>query len=260
MHVLLPPSEAKRPGGRGRPLAARARTHPLASARGRVIAALTELLETEEAAAALLLPPSAVAEALSDNASALSSPTMPAIERYCGVVYEGLDVASLTPRARRLANQSVLVFSGLFGVLRGGDPTPRYRVPGKATLPGIGVATAYWRRELDAIVPKMLGRGLIVDLRSSDYAAMWNPAPGSAAAGRLVKVRVLSVKPDGSRGVVSYPSKLAKGRLTAALLEQGAAGAVARTAEDIAEAWTSLGGHHAECRPGKLGVALDLFD
>ncbi len=71
-------------------------------------------------------------------------------------------------------------------------------------------------------MPALLDRGPLIDLRSGDYAAMWQPAGTEAA--RLIGVRVLSPRPDGTLGVISFASKLAKGRLTAALLERRAAG------------------------------------
>ena len=44
---------------------------------------------------------------------------MPAIERYRGVVYDGLAVDSLPDSARSAADHSVLIFSGLLGSEQG---------------------------------------------------------------------------------------------------------------------------------------------
>src|SRR5204862_6726104 len=60
--------------------------------------------------------------------------------------------------------------------------------------------------------------GLVVDLRSSTYAALWRPAPDLAK--RVVTVRVLH-EVDGKRQVVSHFNKATKGRLVRALLEDG---------------------------------------
>ncbi len=56
---------------------------------------------------------------------------MPALDRYAGIVYDGLFLQPLSEAARAVADREVLIFSGLFGVLRGGDPVPAYRVPGQ---------------------------------------------------------------------------------------------------------------------------------
>lgn len=209
--------------------------------------ALQRLLtgSTAEAAAALLLPPATVDAALAANARVADAATVPALQRYAGTVYDGLASTTLTAAEHRLAARSVLVFSGLFGVVRGDEPVPPYRVPAKAALPGLGVAGTFWRPILDAAMPELLSRGgLIVDLRSSDYAAMWRPAGGLAR--RVVTVRVLSPLPSGRWGVVSYPSKFAKGQLVGALARRSAAGDPVAGVDDVAAAWLAGGGPRAE--------------
>ncbi|HST47291.1 YaaA family protein [Jatrophihabitans sp.] len=258
MRILLPPSEAKNPGGRGLPLARRQRRQPIEDSRELVLRALEELLAGTagaDPARSLLLPDSVADAALADNRRVRTAPTMPALDRYAGIVYDGLFLQPLSDAARAVANREVLIFSGLFGVLRGGDPVPNYRVPAKAWLPGLGVLSTFWRPRLDALVPDLLDRGPVLDLRSGDYAAMWQPA---GPAGRLIEVRVLSPRPDGTLGVISFASKLAKGRLTAALLERRAAGLPVRTVADIAAAWQVAGGSDLVERRTPRGSALDL--
>lgn len=205
-----------------------------------------------EAAAALLLPPGVAHDALAQNRSVRESATTPALRRYAGVVYDGLGYEGLPERVQRVAGRDVLIFSGLWGVLRGNEPVPDYRVPAKAVLPGIGAAARFWRKVLDRELPAMLGRGLIVDLRSSDYAAMWRPGP--ALAGRIVVARLLSPLPRGGLGVISYNSKYAKGRLAAALLSQVADGGSVRSADDVARTWLALGGEVDRADSGRLDL------
>jgi cytoplasmic iron level regulating protein YaaA (DUF328/UPF0246 family) len=259
MRILLPPSEAKHPGGRGRSLTARDSGSDLEAARREVLTALRALLATPQAATNLMLPPSVAAAALTANANAASGPTLPAMHRYAGVVYDGLAVAGLSEAARKLARRELIIFSGLLGASRGGDPVPDYRLPAKAQLPGIGTAATYWRRRLAVLLPPLLDGGLILDLRSSDYAAMWRPAADSELATRLIGVRILSRTPAGKLAVVSYPSKLAKGRLTAALLERRAAGDRIASAEEVLAAWTGLGGDGHIVRTGS-STALELVE
>jgi cytoplasmic iron level regulating protein YaaA (DUF328/UPF0246 family) len=261
VRILLPPSEAKQPGGRGRGLTAEPRPDDeLARHRAELLAALSRLLDRPDAAEKLLLPPSVAESALAVNRQVATAPTLPAMRRYAGTVYQGLAVAGLSPAATRLARTTLLIFSGLLGVSRGGDPVPDYRVPAKAVLPGIGVAGTFWRPRLAGLLPALLGSGPIVDLRSSDYAAMWQPAAGSALAGRLISVRVLSPTPAGRLAVVSYRSKLAKGRLAAALLERQAAGHRVTGPSDLLAAWTELGGSGGEPHGTTRGTTLDLIE
>jgi hypothetical protein len=251
VHLLLPPSEGKSTGGRGRPLRNRPDGDgPLAAGRRTALAALHQLVRGDpgSAADALLLPPGVAADALAVNAAVLDSPTTPALRRYAGVVYDGLAFAELRADEQRLAGRCTLIFSGLFGVVRGDEPVPAYRVPAKAVLPGLGIASTFWRPVLAEMLAATLRRGLIVDMRSTDYAAMWR-APRKTAA-RMVAVRVLSPAPRGGHAVISYNSKHAKGRLAAALVRRVAAGEPVDSADDIAVAWSACGGAGSAATPG----------
>ncbi|MDQ1732732.1 MAG: uncharacterized protein QOK10_2891, partial [Pseudonocardiales bacterium] len=260
VRLLLPPSEGKLAGGRGKPLSERPASSDLDPARATVRDALEALLvsaDRETIARALALPASVVDEAVTDNGSILSTATMPAVARYAGIVYDGLCVRELSAAARRRADRDVLIFSGLFGVLRGGEPIPVYRVPAKASLPGLGIAGTFWRRHLDSQLPSMLGGGLIIDLRSADYAAMWKPRDEAARA-RLISVRILSPRPAGDFAVISYPSKYHKGRLAAALLERAAGSAPVASPQDILDTWSGLGGLDGRIIDSPAGVAVEL--
>jgi hypothetical protein len=78
-------------------------------------------------------------------------------------------------------------------------------------------------------------------------------------ASRLVSVRIHSRKPDGTSGVISYNSKLAKGKLAAALLERRAAGQGVATVGDVVDAWNAVGGNGAIERDA-IGIAIDLVE
>jgi cytoplasmic iron level regulating protein YaaA (DUF328/UPF0246 family) len=262
VRILLPPSETKNPGGRGASLSQRIRSGPLAAAQDEVLAALSALVadggSTSVAAAALALPASIAESALADDRDVLRARTMPALLRYCGVVYDGLAAADFDQPTTAAANRSVLIFCGLFGVLRARDPVPPYRVPAKAKLPGIGVAGTFWRPRLEQLLPPMLGRGPVIDLRSSDYAAMWQPRPADRVSEQLIAVRIVSPRPDRSLGVISFPSKLGKGRLAAGLLSRASRGEPVRGPADVIEAWLSVGGKSGRVLPSPRGALVEL--
>jgi hypothetical protein len=71
---------------------------------------------------------------------------------------------------------------------------------------------------------------------------------------------VLSQRPNGTIGVISYRSKLGKGKLAAALLEQSAAGKPVTSATDVAEAWLRDGGRDVRESATAVGCTLDLVD
>jgi hypothetical protein len=135
---------------------------------------------------------------------------------YTGVLYDALDLAGL--HRRGVATDRLLIFSGLWGVLRPGDRIPHYRCSAGVKLPVAGSVSAVWRAALRAPLAAHAGDELVVDLRSGAYAGLW--APG----GNAVTVRVLHERESGgvvSRSVVSHFNKATKGRLTRALLESG---------------------------------------
>ena len=221
--VLLPPSEAKAPGGTGAAVGRRPAlsTPGLAAARAALIAALRRAAAADPTgtAAGLRLPPALAGAALAANRAVATAPSLPALDRYAGVLYAALGAAHLSPAARARAETEVLVFSGLWGVVRGGDPVPDYRVPAAGSVPGLGSVTAHWRAPLAATMPALVGDQAVLDLRSTDYRAMWRP--DRALAERVVTVRVLAERGTGAArrtGPVSHHAKQVKGRLARHLL------------------------------------------
>ncbi|BBX08017.1 peroxide stress protein YaaA [Mycolicibacterium aichiense] len=228
MIVLLPPSETKCSGGDGPPLRLDGLSYPaLGPLRRDLLDELVTLAADREACrAALGISPAQDAE-IDRNAALLSSPTLPAIVRYTGVLYDALDVESLRGAAKARAHARLAVGSALFGVLRADDPIPAYRLSAGSKLPGSATLAARWRPVLEPVLAEMAAAELIVDLRSGSYAAL----------GRLpdaVRVDVLAEHPDGRRTVVTHFNKAHKGRFARALAtsrsEPGDAAAVAAVA------------------------------
>ena len=221
MLVLLPPSEGKAVGRRGRPLDLASLSYPeLTPVRAQLVEALSQLAVDEPDALqrALGLTDGQRSE-LDKDARLRTAPTLPAGALYTGVVYDNLDLCSLQGAARRRATTSLVVASALFGLLRPGDRVPSYRLSGATMLPGLGGLVPLWRPVLEPLLAKE--RGLVVDLRSGAYAQL-------ARVPKAVEVRVLR-EVDGQRTTVSHDNKWTKGRLARALCEHGA-----RTVADVA--------------------------
>ncbi|MCF6521826.1 peroxide stress protein YaaA [Streptomyces sp. JJ36] len=241
MLVLLPPSEGKATAESGPSLDLGALSLPeLAPERERVLDELVSLCSgDEEKAREVLGLGERLRGEVARNAALRSAPARPAGEVYTGVLYDALDLASLSAAAGERAARSLLVFSGLWGVVGVRDRIPAYRCPGGVRLPGLGPLGGYWREPLSGVLPRAAAGGLVLDLRSSAYAAMWRPA--GELAGRTATVRVLHARTvDGveRRSVVSHFNKATKGRLVRALLE---AGAVPGSPAELVEAVRDLG-------------------
>ncbi|MEU9100593.1 peroxide stress protein YaaA [Streptomyces sp. NPDC048361] len=226
MLVLLPPSEGKAASGRGAPLKAESLSLPgLARARATILDELVELCAADEDKARDVLGLSeGLRGEIAKNVELRTAGTRPAGEIYTGVLYDALGLATLDAAAKRRAAKSLLVFSGLWGAVHTGDRIPSYRCSMGVKLPGLGALGAYWRTVMDPVMTEAAGTGLVLDLRSSAYAAAWKPK--GAVAGRTATVRVLhSQTVDGveKRSVVSHFNKATKGRLVRDLLTAGAA-------------------------------------
>jgi cytoplasmic iron level regulating protein YaaA (DUF328/UPF0246 family) len=209
--VLLPPSETKHPGGDGPPMRLDDLSYPeLSPLRAALVDELVELsADPPECRRALGLSASQQIE-IERNAALRSAPTMPAINRYTGVLYDALDIESLTGAAAGRARARLAVGSALFGILRADDSIPAYRLSATSKLPGRAALSTRWRPLLEPVLTRLAADELVVDLRSGSYAALGKVSDA-------VHVDVVSERLDGTRAVVSHFNKAHKGRLARAL-------------------------------------------
>ena len=99
------------------------------------------------------------------------------------------------------------------------DRIPAYRLSGDAVAARASAASPpHWRDALGPALEEAVGDRLLVDLRSSMYAAFWRPP--ATLARRVATVRVLH-EVAGKRQVVSHFNKATKGRIVRELLEVG---------------------------------------
>ncbi|WP_029109494.1 peroxide stress protein YaaA [Mycobacterium sp. URHD0025] len=211
MIVLLPPSETKRTGGDGPPVRLDVLSSPeLTPLRQSLIDELVDLAADPPACRkALGISASQDAE-IQRNATLRQAPTMPAIERYTGVLYDALDIGSLRGTAVTRARTRLAVGSALFGLLRADDPVPAYRLSASSKLPAQPGLAKRWRPLLEPVLADLSTRELIVDLRSGSYEGLGRIAGA-------VRVQVLAEHSDGHRTVVSHFNKAHKGHLARTL-------------------------------------------
>ncbi|HEX2283317.1 MAG TPA: peroxide stress protein YaaA [Mycobacterium sp.] len=246
MIVLLPPSETKRADGDGQPLRLDALSWcELAPLRAALVDELVALAADREASRRALGLSASQDVEIERNAALRVAPTLPAINRYTGVLYDALDMDSLRGAAAGRARARLAVGSALFGLLRADDPVPAYRLSATSKLPGQPTLAARWRPLLQPVLAHMAARELIVDLRSGSYAAL-------GRSPNAVQVEVVAEHSDGTRTVVSHFNKAHKGRLARVLAttrsepdDAGAVAAIARRA-----------GMRVERRGGQLTVVV----
>lgn len=186
--ILLPPSESKTGRARGKPADLERVSFPeLASTRAKVAAALAQISAHPDAPTLLGVSANLRAD-IAHNSRLGSAPAVRVADLYSGVLYEALDLASMDPAARRRANRWLVVVSALFGALRPADKIPPYRLSMGVNLGELGPLAGVWRAPLASVLPRAAGRGMIVDARSSTYAAAW--VPQGLLANRWVQIRV----------------------------------------------------------------------
>ncbi|MET1053171.1 MAG: peroxide stress protein YaaA [Mycetocola sp.] len=234
MLILLPPSETKRVGGTGRSLSLDVLRFPeLTDARRALTTDVVALSADRDAAiAALKLGPKQHIE-VETNRLLWESPTLPALDRYTGVLFDALDAASLTDDARSFAGRHLVIHAALLGPIGALDPIPAYRLSHDSRVPGRPLKR-HWRTAVAASLAAE--PGLVLDLRSEAYVAL-----GAAPAGAEF-LRVLTEGAGGARRALNHFNKKAKGEFTRAILE---AGIDFRTADELLD-WARTAGFRLE--------------
>lgn len=248
MLFLLPPSETKRDGGTGAALELTALSFPmLTDARRAVLDALARLsADDAEAVRALKLGAKAAPLELARNRALEGSGTMPAIERYTGVLYDALDVGSWGADARARASDHLIVHSALFGLVAADDRVPAYRLSHDSRLPGL-VLRSHWARSNAAVLARL--DGPLIDLRSEGYAAL-GPLPARDDA---LFVRVVAIGDDGVARALNHFNKKGKGEYLRALLQHGP---VPASVDELCTVSTALGWPLRRSQPGELELVV----
>ena len=223
MLIILPPSETKAHGGNGAALNWDELSFPALNPIRQEIAAELSSLDVDEALEVLKLSEKLRGEAES-NRELASSPTMPALERFTGVLYDALDAPTLPPEARSY----LAVGDALFGLVRADDLIPHYRLSGSTKLGGRTLKSRWGTAITDELHALVDAGEFLIDMRSGTYQQL----------GKLkdvATVRVETVQEDGSRKVVSHFNKHYKGELARVLALSGERVSSLKDAASIAQ-------------------------
>lgn len=226
MLILLPPSETKRPGGDGLPLDTRGLRFPsLAPERDRAVDALVALSADPDAAARVLKLSERQRGEIAVNAGLRAAPTMPAVDRYTGVLFDALDAVTLDAPARAWLGEHVAIHGAPFGLVSALDPVPAYRLGAAASVPGLGPLRRLWA---DAVTAALAAEAptFVLDLRSAAYIGL-GPVPNEIPH---LTPRIVSVGEDGVARALNHFNKHAKGALVRRLATERP---VIRTRDDF---------------------------
>jgi len=211
MKILLPPSETKHEGGDGSPLDLDSLVLPsLNERRSAVLEALIDLAADEEAARRVLKLSERQRGDIAHNRALRSAPTMPAIDRYTGVLFDALDARSLSAVSRRWLGEHVWIHSAPLGPVGALDAVPVYRLAAGTSLPGLPALRRHWAEATSAAITEA-APSFVLDLRSEAYVAL-GPVPGSVSS---AYVRVVTAHGRA----LNHFNKKSKGLLVRAIAE-----------------------------------------
>lgn len=220
---MLPPSESKAWGGSGTPWNTDSLSFPRLNATRRQIASDLARLDDATAQTTLGLSDKQLDEAAA-NRALLHSPTMPALSRYTGVLFDALSPNTLP------SWDSLVVCSALFGLVGASDPIPHYRLSGGTKLPDTQGATPTMKARWGSLISDELTAydGLVVDLRSGTYQQL----------GRVKGAITVRVEKNGK--VVSHFNKHYRGLVARELALAGPCASVAEVKAVLTAAGMAL--------------------
>ena len=236
MRVLLPPSETKRDGGDHGPVAlSRLSFAVLEPTRERVVAAAVKLAANPATCMRVLKLGPKLAFEVERNSRIRTSPTMPAIDRYTGVLYDALGAPELGTSARHDVLANVIIQSAMFGPVSASYLIPAYRLSYTSKLPALRVGLVpLWTKATSHL--NDLWTGFTLDARSEGYAGL-TPVPEGVNA---VYLRVATRDSAGRVAALNHFNKKSKGELLRSLAESGDLPAIG-SADDLRD-WGAANG------------------
>ena len=134
--------------------------------------------------------------------------TMPAIERYTGVAYDYLDYPTLTEDAKYFIDNTLVIFSNLFGALSADENIPNYKLKQGEKLGNFAIEKFY-KKETSALLDDFLKDELIIDLRAGFYDKFYVPSKP-----------YITMKFIKGGKVVSHWAKAYRGKIVRALAKE----------------------------------------
>jgi uncharacterized protein len=215
--LLVPPSEAKTPGG-VRSAANGLFDDALAEDRRHVIATLAATLEGAPLRRREIIlnakgPLMERAMVSTQELAAGTAGLRPAWKRYSGVVWTHLDPATLLPASRK----RLLIPSSVYGLTSGEDRIADFRLKMNVGVGSLGTMATFWRSRLTSILASHVRTAPLVSLLPKEHE-MAIDLDELSKSRRVVRV-VFS--DDGGSATVGHDAKAVKGVLARALLLEG---------------------------------------
>ena len=211
--ILLPPSEGKAEGGSAPKW--KASSGDFGKALGTYRSQIANAIEELGGGDAKLLGVGGkhLARAQEINTSIVGAPTLAAHERYTGVVWDHMAPTTMSAKVHVRATESIIVLSGLLGLVGFDDQIPDYKLKMGASFAPIGKLSTWWREPLSKALNARLAGHNVIDLLPNEHRAAWTPTPDAYAS--LSSVTFV----EKSGKVAGHDAKATKGLLARHLLE-----------------------------------------
>jgi cytoplasmic iron level regulating protein YaaA (DUF328/UPF0246 family) len=251
--ILLPPSEGKTDATGKQKLDFKKLSFPeLTKQRQELVNAVVAMANGPVAKSRTALAISAKQDfEIERDQKLLTAPTGPAWSIYTGVLYDAIEIDSLSVKSRIKFEAENFVVSALFGLINVTDRIPAYRLSGDTVVPKVGSLTKFW---IDSITQAITDHGeFVIDLRSGIYVKL-GPT-GKDIADQVVIPRIMQKMPTGAPKVVSHSNKATKGRLVKVLAQ---AAKSVTSVEQLAELAAKVALDVKIVKPAKAGVPWGL--
>lgn len=203
-------------------------TRPRFAARAWELVKQLRLLSPDEVAALMKVSPELAALTVdrfrSFRARPAAGSTRPSLWMFDGQVYRGLDVATLSASELQVADDSIRILSGLYGVLRPRDAIQPYRLEmGSAFSPSSGGSLYdYWGQSISDVLRRDSSRhDIVVNLASREYFSAVQPA---VVKRRIVECVFQDEGNNGTYRVLSFFAKQARGRMARFIVQHHISG------------------------------------
>lgn len=171
--ILLPPSESKNQGGEiNKPYRITENLEKfnyfkkLNSKRELIYDKLRETIQhstLEEIEKIFELKNKKLHQAIENTFDLLNKETMPAINRYNGIMFKAINYKNLKENQKDNFNQSTIFIDGMFGLLKPLDLIPEYKLKINSKINDLNISE-FWKNEIQNILNKEFKNKIVIDI------------------------------------------------------------------------------------------------
>jgi len=198
LQILFSPSETKHHGGTDIPY----QLFGAINARDEILQCYNEIVLSEnEESIQKLFGFKKFSECIPYINDIFHAPLLPALQRYSGVAYEYLNYQELPLQAQTYLQNNTIIFSNLYGPIKGGDTIANYKVKQGNSIGEIA-PDKFYKERFSYQLDLYLAHHDILDLRAGYYDKFYKPNKPFTTLKFLKNGKVVSHWAKAYRGLV----------------------------------------------------------